>query len=94
MAVVICYGIATLFDSLFLCIPISQFWAPHRAPGACANENTVWYSNAAVNIALDLAIVILPMPAIRTLSISRARKIGVMFLFALGGLYVETFFSQ
>ena len=86
MGVVIAYGIATFFDSIFLCVPVNTFWSTDQRNGSCANENLVWYSNAAINIALDVAIVVLPMNAIRTLTISTARKIGVMFLFALGGL--------
>ena len=86
MGLVICYGIATFFDSIFLCVPVDAFWTSNRTHGVCTNENIVWYANSSVNIVLDVIIVILPMHAIKSLAISRGRKIGVMFLFALGGL--------
>lgn len=87
MGIVIACGLVTFFDSIFLCVPVSAFWSDNRSDSSCSNENIVWYSNAGINIALDIAIVVLPMHAIKTLEISKARKIGVMFLFALGGLY-------
>ncbi|KAL9087479.1 MAG: hypothetical protein Q9159_003616 [Coniocarpon cinnabarinum] len=92
LVIVICYGIATFFDSIFICTPVNAFWSPDpvEAKKSCVNENMLWYSNSAVNIVLDVVIIALPMPAIQTLSISSARKVAVMGLFALGGFVTVT----
>jgi hypothetical protein len=39
-----------------------------------------------LNIASDIMIVILPIPAIRTLTIPKAQKISVIAILILGGL--------
>ena len=88
MGIVVAYGIGTVFDSIFLCTPVRGFWN-RKAPGVkCVDELRVWYANAVINIIMDVAIVVLPMPALHSLSISKGRKLAVMALFALGLLYV------
>lgn len=43
-------------------------------------------TNAAVNISTDFAIIILPMPVIRSLNLDRRQKTALMGIFAIGGL--------
>jgi len=83
--IVIAYGIATMFDSIFICHPVQFFWDQTIEAGTCLNKEAVWFANAGLNIAIDIGIVILPMPAVRSLGLPRKQKIGVMLLFALGG---------
>lgn len=82
--IVAAYGIVTVFDSIFLCTPVSRFWDKSQS-GHCLNETAVWYTNAGLNIIIDIGIVILPMPAVRSLSLPKRQRIGLMALFALGG---------
>lgn len=37
---------------------------------------------------VDWTLLVIPIPAVLGLSISRKRKVGVMFIFLTGGLYV------
>jgi hypothetical protein len=46
----------------------------------------IFYANAALNIASDFAIVVLPMPAIIKLQMLIRQKITLMCIIALGGL--------
>jgi hypothetical protein len=46
----------------------------------------LWFSNASMHIATDLAILITPIPALVTLDISTRQKAALGSIFALGGL--------
>jgi hypothetical protein len=43
-------------------------------------------TNAAINIATDFAIIILPIPVIRSLNLGSRQKISLIGIFAIGGL--------
>lgn len=85
MAVVILYTIWTLFGSIFACIPVRAFWT--KEPGArCINQFAMWFTNAAINILTDFAIIALPMPVVRGLNLARRQKQALGGIFAVGGL--------
>lgn len=46
----------------------------------------IWFFNAAFNILTDIIILALPMPVLSSLRLPIKQKIGLMFVFALGGL--------
>ena len=46
----------------------------------------MWFTNAAINIATDFAIVILPIPIIKSLNLPRRQKQALIGIFAIGGL--------
>ncbi len=41
-----------------------------------------------MNIVTDFAIIILPMPVVRTLQLARKQKYALIGIFAVGGVYV------
>jgi hypothetical protein len=43
-------------------------------------------SQAIINIVLDLLVLLFPLPVISRLHMATKRKVGVMFIFWLGGL--------
>ncbi|KAF1346004.1 hypothetical protein BDV97DRAFT_281171, partial [Delphinella strobiligena] len=75
-----CWG---LFGGVFLCNPIVKLWKP-RIPGHCMGLRMYWLSTASVNIVLDFATVLLPMPAICKLKIPVRQRAILVFLFLLG----------
>ncbi|KAF2993176.1 hypothetical protein E8E13_000879 [Curvularia kusanoi] len=83
LAVVLCYTCWTVFSSIFACIPVRAFWT--REPAKCINQFAMWFTNAAINILTDLAIIILPMPVIRNLNLNRHQKTALIGIFAVGG---------
>lgn len=83
MAVVVCYTIWTVFSSIFACVPIRAFWTREHA--RCINQFAMWFTNAAINICTDFAIIILPMPVIRSLNLDRRQKTALIAIFAVGG---------
>ena len=84
MGVVVGYTFWTVFSSIFECVPVQAFWTKERAK--CLNQFAVWFTNAGINILTDFAIIILPIPVIRSLNLCRKQKLGLIAIFAVGGL--------
>ncbi|KAG9184959.1 hypothetical protein G6011_11789 [Alternaria panax] len=83
VAIVIAYTIWTVFSSIFMCVPVRAFWTHEKA--ICLNQFAVWFTNAAINITTDFAIIILPIPVIQKLNLGKRQKIGLISIFAIGG---------
>jgi hypothetical protein len=84
MAVVIVYTIWTVFSSIFACVPVSAFWS--KKPARCIDQFAMWFTNAAINILTDFAIIMLPMPVIRSLNLRKRQKQALLGIFAIGGV--------
>ncbi|KAH7389242.1 hypothetical protein BKA64DRAFT_680100 [Cadophora sp. MPI-SDFR-AT-0126] len=84
IGLIMIYGIWTIASAIFTCVPIAAFWDVN-IHGRCIPHKFLWFFNAAVNIATDLTILILPMPVLSTLRLPLKQKVGLMFIFALGG---------
>ena len=80
------YSTWTFFASIFECMPVAYFWDKTIKGGHCMNEYAVWFTNAGVNIVTDFAIIILPMPVLRSLNLPLKQKRALMLVFTLGGL--------
>ncbi|KAF7716694.1 Uncharacterized protein PECH_008618 [Penicillium ucsense] len=65
------------------------FWDP-ALPGYCLSRTGLWFSNASMHIATDLAILIIPIPALIAIDIPRKQKVILMVMFALGGFVCIT----
>jgi len=83
MAVVVAYTIWTVFSSIFTCTPVRAFWTHEKS--TCLNQFAVWFTNAAINILTDFAIILLPIPVIQKLNLGKRQKIGLISIFAVGG---------
>ncbi|KAH6988649.1 hypothetical protein EDB80DRAFT_690207 [Ilyonectria destructans] len=79
------YSVMTVLVTIFLCVPVEKFWRP-GVPGICLNRTAVWCTNAALNVATDFAIILLPMPALKKLKLPNYQKRAVIIVFAVGGL--------
>ncbi|KAH8708581.1 hypothetical protein GQ44DRAFT_627624 [Phaeosphaeriaceae sp. PMI808] len=84
LGVVVTSGAWAVFSNVLLCNPIAFFWDKSIKDGNCMDRMVIWFSNAGLNIAQDLVILLLPMPLIQTLQISQSQKRGLVFMFALG----------
>ncbi|KAG4439581.1 hypothetical protein IFR05_004929 [Cadophora sp. M221] len=76
------YGLETVITAILTCIPVASFWL---GGGKCMNRKFIWFFNAALNILTDIIILALPMPVLSSLRLPMKQKIGLMFVFALGG---------
>ncbi|KAI1148329.1 hypothetical protein F4825DRAFT_434402 [Nemania diffusa] len=78
--------IAFVFASVFQCFPIYGAWTVWDGSfhGHCNNLHIQSWIQAGINIAMDLLVIILPLPALSSLAISRGRKIHIIVMFSLG----------
>ena len=74
-----------VFGGAFMCQPAHKYWRP-RASGHCSyTTGFYWDSTAAINVGLDLAVFLLPMPLVCRLKLPRRQMIAILVMFALGG---------
>lgn len=72
-----------VFGTIFLCDPIEKSYNP-MIPGSCGSTSSLYIGSAVPSIAIDLIILILPLPKLWSLQIDRARKIGLIVIFTFG----------
>ena len=85
LAIITTYGLFTVFGAIFMCLPVKYFW-DKTIEGRCLNAMAFWFSNAAINITSDLAILVTPMPVLKSLHLPKRQKIGLILVFAVGAL--------
>ncbi|CEJ60339.1 hypothetical protein PMG11_08916 [Penicillium brasilianum] len=83
------YGTWCVISAFLTCIPVAKFWNP-TLPGYCLSRPGLWFSNASMHITTDLAILIVPIPALIAIDIPKRQKIALMIMFALGGFVCIT----
>lgn len=71
----------------FACKPISAVWTSWdgtRKADYCINENTFYLVAAALNIGLDIGIVLIPIPELIRLNLSSRKKVLLSAIFGVG----------
>ncbi|KAF8851272.1 hypothetical protein BDZ45DRAFT_750855 [Acephala macrosclerotiorum] len=71
--------------TIFQCHPVTYFWDKDIKDGACLDQNALAYVNSGMSIFQDIMIIVLPIPVVVKLNMDIRRKIGVTFMFAVGG---------
>lgn len=86
IAIVACFGIANTCTMIFQCTPIPFFWSgwAGEMAGKCIDINLFSWIRAAIEIAIDVAILSLPLPSVVKLQMSWKKKAQVLLMFALG----------
>ncbi len=82
---VIGWGISMTFASIFQCIPVRKAWNPN-IPGKCINLHAYYFGQAIPNTITDGVILLLPLPPLWKLQVSRSQKLALIVIFSLGGL--------
>ncbi|MCJ1267607.1 hypothetical protein MMC22_007493 [Lobaria immixta] len=85
MVAVIAWGLAVFLAAALQCRPLHALWDP-SVNGHCFDTLKYILGVQGVNIALDFAILILPMPQVWTLQRPWQDKFAVSIVFLLGGL--------
>ncbi|KAI0889296.1 uncharacterized protein GGS22DRAFT_69641 [Annulohypoxylon maeteangense] len=80
------YALTYDFLLIFQCNPISGAWTfwDGETESKCISINILGWSAAAINIALDLAVIVLPLPALFGLSLSLRKRLQIIAMFAVG----------
>lgn len=77
--------IAIFFAGLFFCTPINRAWNKN-VKGHCVNVQLIYVFADVLNLLVDFAIVIAPIPLIWSLQTTTKEKWGLTGMFLLGGL--------
>lgn len=89
----VCHTLAFLVAVTLQCIPISAVWT--LDPNAkCVNSTGMVYSGAVLSILEDLVIMALPVRELKRLNLSLRKRVALIFMFALGSLYVTRLFHM
>lgn len=86
MAIVALYSSWAIFSGFVNCVPVAKFW-DRSIKGHCLSFEALWFFNASMNIATDLALLIMPMPLLSQLQLPYTQKVALVGVFAIGGLY-------
>lgn len=78
-----CYYVANLFTVIFNCVPREKIWNS-SVEGTCVDTYDVLIVTAALNMASNFMMVLLPMTVIWRLRMSRKKKIEISVVFAFG----------
>lgn len=80
------YGTVFILISIFQCIPVRAAWTrwDGTVGARCVNANALGWTSGAINIALDVIILVLPMPGLAKLVMPWERKIHILMIFGLG----------
>ncbi|CAG1986809.1 unnamed protein product [Fusarium graminearum] len=84
------YTIGLFFAVMFACHPINKNWDITVTGGSCVNQPVLYFATAAVNIASDVILFVLPLPMVFKLQLPFKQKIGLMGIFTIGSLTVIT----
>jgi hypothetical protein len=88
LVAVIITGLYMVFSAFFFCTPVRAFWNRSIPDAYCLPEAVIWPLNAGIQISTDVWLVILPMPVLFRLRLPRRQKCALIFVFALGVLYI------
>ncbi|KAI0156246.1 hypothetical protein BJ166DRAFT_532396 [Pestalotiopsis sp. NC0098] len=68
------------------CIPISAVWDKSITNPKCLDLHAISVAGAISSMATDVILMLLPMPVLWTLQVSRMKRIGLVFIFAVASL--------
>lgn len=74
-----------LVEGFVLCKPVRFNW-DKSIEGECTGEHIAYLVSGIMNLAIDIFIVILPLPVVFRLQMAWSRRISVAAMFSLGAL--------
>lgn len=83
IGIVAAYGIAFFILFMSRCVPVEYQWSLN--PGShCRDIYIDQVTSVSLNIVIDLAIIILPMPYLWTLKLAMRSKVAITVMFSIG----------
>lgn len=80
----VAWTLVVILNSLLICKPISMFWGEITPGGSCGNQNAAFAAVGIMDVLVDLAILVIPLPMIFRLQIPLANRIALALVFVLG----------
>lgn len=82
----IAYSVGGILSSLFQCRPMASAWTLTIRSEYCINTEKFYTANAALNVASDIMILLLPVPIVWGLNTDLRKKVILTGLFSMGKL--------
>lgn len=78
---------AVVLVTCLQCTPLAFLWEPEKHPGGhCLDMNSFWTWGSLPNIITDVFMLLLPLPCIWKLQLSKKDKFGLILTFATGSM--------
>jgi hypothetical protein len=78
-----------IIATIISCLPIDRLWMGPSVGGYCFDFNIFWMAMGAVELVVDILILLLPVNVILGLRMSKQQRVLLVGIFLLGGLYVS-----
>lgn len=82
--VIIMLTTATVLGALLQCRPIAFNWDQTIPGGVCGDQVLSFKITGSMNVVLDVAVLLLPMPYLWTLELAWSKKLILILTFAVG----------
>lgn len=86
IAFMVGHGLIFVTVMVFQCWPIYSIWDKSVTGSKCVDVTTVAYVGAALSIAEDIFLVLLPITELRKLQVTQRQRVLLSFMFAIGSL--------
>ncbi|RYP41312.1 hypothetical protein DL769_011578 [Monosporascus sp. CRB-8-3] len=86
-AAVLMWGIAVFFLTLLQCIPTRGYWDKTIEASCNVDSQMFLFAISIPNILIDVTLLVLPVPYVIRLNVSKSQKRAIISMFLLGGLY-------
>jgi hypothetical protein len=85
MAALVFYGVWLTASNIAICIPIHLYWDPDSHPNnRCIYPSTKFFIDITLNAVFDFVMLILPLPAIWSITLPRRQKLWLYFVAGIG----------
>lgn len=92
-ALAVMWWIASFWDTIFQCVPVQASWDNSIRNARCQDIRDAALGAGISNLILDLLFLLLPVPMIWRLQVSKRIKVSLTGIFFLGGLYADPQYS-
>lgn len=82
----VAFCLMVILVALLICKPVEFNWTPTLPNGSCADQTSAFTASGVINLLLDIAIIVLPMPLLWNLQMATHKKVGLMVIFSVGVL--------
>jgi hypothetical protein len=84
----IVWSVVAFLQVMLLCVPIQLNWDKTIQGGRCGDSKKAYFASHIINFVLDFGTAMLPIAVLWNLKMPTQKKIGIMFLFCIGVMYV------
>ncbi|KAI1662905.1 hypothetical protein F4813DRAFT_342302 [Daldinia decipiens] len=86
MVINMVYLVTVILETFLLCKPVRYTWDKSIQDGKCTGQDIAYIVAGITNLALDVFVVLLPMPMLLRLHMSLAKKLVVITMFSVGAV--------